>query len=188
MWGDADHIKKLKQGEPPPSPTDFPDPKKAKQQQPADRAAQKAAEADARKLAKWSQLRPSPAKPAKQPPATTRPTPTDIANLKAEAWEAKQQQKAMKDAWRAQKELLKAEKAAAKMAQWQAAEDLRLQRETAALGKAAKQRDLARPTSEASYYPYAPPSTGGCATTTYLLLLLAVLIAVLLLCVCGCLA
>lgn len=187
MWGDTDHIKKLKQGEPPPWPTDFPDPKKAKkqeqQQQRADRAAQKAADAEARAIARWSQM--PPAKPAKQPPAK-RPSAADIANLKAEAWEAKQQQKAMKDAWRAQKELLEAEKAAAKLAQWQAAEDLRLQRETAGLGKAAKQRDLAQPTSEASDYAYAP-STGGCATTTFLLLLLVVLIAILLLCVCDCL-
>lgn len=190
MWGDTDHIKKLKQGEPPPWPDDFPDPKKAekqeKQQQQADRAAQKAADAEARKLAKWSSL--PPPKPAKQPPATKRPTAADLANLRAEAWEAKQQQRAMKDAWRAQQDLLKAEKTAAKLAQWQAAEDLRLQREMAGLGKAAKQRDLARPTSEASdyAYAYAPSAIGcglsGCAGPALALLLLLLLF----LCICNC--
>ena len=190
MWGDKDDIDKLKKAEKQGWP-DFPpiDPKKAKKEEAerakADRAAEKAAEAEARKLAKWGQM-PPPAKPTKQPPPAKRPTATDIANLKAEAWEAKQQQKAMRDAWRAQQDLLKAEKTAAKLARWQADEDRRIQRETAALWKAAKQRDLARPTSEASDYAY-DLSTGGCATTAFLLLLLVVLIAVLLLCVCDCL-
>lgn len=81
MWGDTDHIKRLKD-EQPPWPADPPalDPKKAKQKQQADRAAQKAAEADARALAKWSQM--PLAKPAKQPAATTRPTAADLADLK----------------------------------------------------------------------------------------------------------
>jgi len=188
MWGDTNHIKKLKQGEPP-WPDDFPNGKKAKKQEKergkADRAAQKAADAEALALARWSHLPPAAPAPAKQPPAK-RPTATDIANLKAEAWEAKQQQKAMKDAWRAQQDLLKAEKAAAKLARWQADEDRRLQREMAALGKAAKQRDLARPTSEASDYAYAPSAIGcglsGCAGPSLALLLLLLLF----LCICDC--
>lgn len=111
MWGDEQHIKRLKE-EQPPWPDDFPDPKKAKKQEKAaDRAVQKAADASARKLAKWGQM-PPPAKPTKQPPATKRPRAADLADLKAAEWQAKQEARDAKAHQRVLKATIRAEKVA----------------------------------------------------------------------------
>ena len=109
MWGDTDHIKKLKEQQATEWPDDFPAPKKAKKgQAKADRAAQKAADAEARKLAKWTQTTP---KPTKQPPAK-RPNAADLANLKAAEWQAKQEAHDAKAHQRALKATVRAEKRA----------------------------------------------------------------------------
>ena len=84
MWGDKADIDKLKKAEKQ-DWLDFPpiDPKKAKKQEKerakAGRAAEKAADAEARKLARWSQT--PTVRPTKQPPANKRPTVAALAVL-----------------------------------------------------------------------------------------------------------
>ena len=184
MWGDDDHIKKLKQGEPPPWPSDFPNPKKAKkqeqQQKRSGRAAQKAADAQARALAKWSSLAPPPAK---------RPSAADLANLKAAEWEAKQTARDAKAHQRALKATIRAEKAAQQAQARAAAAEIQWLKEEQAHWKQERGGRSVAP-NYTNYTPAYVPSTIGCGLSgcagPALALLLAALILLLLLCVCDC--
>lgn len=182
MWGDTDHIKRLKR-EQQPWPSDFPDPKKAKQQAKADRAAQKAAEAEARKLAKWSQLQPSPAKPAKQPPVTTRPSTTDLADLKAAEWQAKQEARDVKAHQQALKATIRAEKDARQAQARAAAAEIQWLKEEQAHWKEGWGGRSAAPNYTPAYVPSAIGcGLSGCAGPVLALLLLLLLF----LCICDC--
>jgi len=185
MWGDANHIKKLKQGEPPPWP-DFPsiDPKKAKKQEgKADRAAQQAADAEARALAKWAQL--PPAKPLKQPPAK-RPTAADLADLKAAEWQAKQEQRDAKAHQHALKATIRAEKAAQQAQAHAAAAEQQWLKEEQARWKQDKYGRTTAPSYTDYATAYVPSAIGcglsGCAGPALALLLLLLLF----LCICNC--
>ena len=188
MWGDTDHIKKLKQGEPPPWPDDFPYPKKAKkreqQQQRADRAARKAADAEARALAKWGRM-PPPAKPTKQPPAK-RPNAADLADLKAAEWQAKQEARDAKAHQRALKATIRAEKVAQQAQRRAAAAEIQWLKEEQAHWKQERGGRSAAP-NYTDYTPaYVPSAIGcglsGCAGPALALLLLLILF----LCICDC--
>lgn len=171
MWGDEQHIKRLKE-EQSPWPSDFPDTKKTKkqerQQAKTDRAAQKAAGAEARKLAKWTQTTP---KPTKQPPAK-RPNAADLANLKAAEWQAKQEAHDAKAHQRALKATVRAEKRAQQaQARATAVEQQWLKDEQARWKEERRGR-----TATASYIDYASAYTpSGCSIPLTLLLILLLL-------------
>ena len=184
MWGDADHIKRLKR-EQQPWPSDFPDPKKEeKRQQQADRAAQKAADAEARKLAKWSHL-PAQPKPTKQPPAR-RPSAADLADLKAAEWQAKQEAHDAKARQQALKATIRAEKAAQQAQRHAAAAEIQWLKEEQAHWKQERGGHSAAPNYIDYTLAYVPSAIGcglsGCAGPALALLLLLLLF----LCICNC--
>ncbi len=192
MFGDQDHIKRLKEQEawPEEYPLDARTPKALKAAEKADRAALKAAEKAGRNLVKQSKRVAEAGRPAKKSGrggASTHSTAGEIADIKAAAWQAKQEQRAMKEKQAAQKGLLKAEKAAARTARWQADEERRWEQEMAAARKEARRYGGAVPTYD-YYEPTAYQSrpgggnVGGCGGTVALLLLF---ILVLMLLWCG---